>query len=92
MASATVSLRRGVCMSSSPRTACQQKPRAAYHKLQHRGSVPCRAAQEDERSSNLVGEDAAVFSVEEQTAEQWTRFFIVLGVVASVEVRAAISW
>jgi hypothetical protein len=45
------------------------------------------AEQSDESPRNLDGEDAAVFSLAAQTREQWTRFFIVLGVVMGVLVR-----
>lgn len=47
-----------------------------------------RAAQDTDGSpKDLIGEDAAVFSLDAQTKDQWTRFFIVLGVVMGVLVR-----
>lgn len=53
--------------------------------------IHARAAQESEGgASDLIGEDAAVFSLEAQTKDQWTRFFIVLGTVMGVLVRDAI--
>lgn len=88
MALVTGSLRRNLWLPCSPSTV-PKAPRALCPKLQNRERrlAPCRAAQEDETSIKLAGEDAAAFSAEEQTVEQWTRFFIVLGVVSSVEVR-----
>lgn len=71
-------------------SSVSQAPRAVCPKLHYRARhlVPCRAAQEEETAVDLSGEDAAAFSAEEQTVDQWTRFFLVLGVVSGVEVRS----
>lgn len=54
----------------------------------HGRPTQARAAQDSDSGPNeLIGEDAATFSLDAQTKDQWTRFFIVLGVVMGVLVR-----
>lgn len=93
---ASRSVHRGACASPCSPFRAAHESRAAVAasclKLYGSGgsrSVHCKAAQEENKSIDLVGEDAASFSVEEQTVEQWTRFFVVLGVVAGTEVRSS---
>jgi len=86
-----------ICFGCTAKTCVKHVPRICVRGAQgakltcmsrQQRSTEARAAQGSKSNpNNLVGEDAASFSLEEQTKDQWTRFFLVLGTVTTVLVR-----
>ena len=78
------------CRRHSQHTRQQSLAQRWVRRDVDKGRPRCRAQTEEVADAAPVtraGEDAAAFSLHNQTREQWTRFFAVLGVVSAVLVR-----